>query len=98
MWASRRIVEGMPQPPGRSHATLLRLESQAEELRERMHRIAIALSITEDMMAEAFEQTASAGGKGATDYRQRANLARATADVCRTCAQQLDELNEPPLI
>ena len=59
-----------------------------------MHRIAIALSITEDMMAEAFERSAETGGAAASELRQRAHLARETADVCRSCVQRLDELHE----
>ena len=85
----------MAQPMSRPPPALRRLESEAEELRDRMHRIAIALSITEDMMAEAFERSANSGD-GPPDYRQRAIVARATADVCRTCAQRLDELHDEP--
>ena len=80
----------MRRPP----PALLRLAGEAEELRERLHRVAIALSITEDMMAEAYELSASEAGDRAPDYRQRAILARATADVCRNCAQRLDELHD----
>ena len=83
----------MAQPMRRPPPALERLANEAEDLRERLHRIAIALSITEDMMAEAFERSASAGSVEAPDYRQRALLARTTADICRTCAQRLDELH-----
>lgn len=84
----------MAQPMRRPPPALQRLASEAEELRERLHRVAIALSITEDMMAEAYELSARRGGAAAPDDRQRAILARATADVCRTCAQRLDELHD----
>jgi hypothetical protein len=84
----------MAQPLERPPPALNRLVSEAEELRERLRRVAIALSITEEMMAEAFERTASAGGDGAPEYRKRAVLARRTADVCRSCAQRVDELHE----
>ena len=84
----------MAQPMRRPPPALKRLASEAEELRERLHRVAIALSITEDMMAEAYERSAGEGGATAPDYRQRAILARATADICRTCAQRLDELHD----
>jgi len=86
----------MAQPMRRPPPALQRLETEAEELRERLHRVAVALSITEDMMAEAFERSAREGGEGAPEFRQRAILARATANVCRTCAQRLDELHDHP--
>jgi hypothetical protein len=84
----------MAQPMGRPPPGLRHLVDEAQELRERLHRVAIALSITEDMVSEAFERLANADCDGEADYRHKAHLARATADVCRTCAQRLDELRD----
>lgn len=82
----------MAQPSGQPPAGLRHLVAEAQELRERLHRVAIALSITEDMTAEAFEQLA-AGDDTAAGYRDHAQLSRATADECRQFAKRLDELH-----
>jgi hypothetical protein len=82
----------MAQPLAQPPAALRHLVSEARELRERVHRVAIALSITEDMTAEGFEQLAAAGDDEATGYRRQAQRCSATADACRQFAKRLDEL------
>lgn len=84
----------MAQPSPHAPAGLRHLVAEARELRERVHRVAIALSITEDMTAEAYEKLADAGDTtaAATGYRDRARRSSATADACRQFARTLDEL------
>jgi hypothetical protein len=83
----------MAQPSGQPPAGLRHLVAEAQELRERLHRVAIALSITEDMTAEAFEQLAAVCDDTAAGYGDHAQLSRTTADECRQFAKRLDELH-----
>ena len=84
----------MAQPMGRPPPGLRHLVDEAQELRERLHRLAIALSITEDMVAEGFERLAYGGCDGGSDYRRTSHVARATAEECRLFARRLDELQD----
>ena len=80
--------------PLRGHPTgLQHLVDEAQELRDRLHRIAIALSITEDMVAEACERLARDNVAGSTALRQEAKRARTAAEECREFAQQIDDLH-----
>jgi hypothetical protein len=83
----------MAQPSGRPPAGLRHLVAEGHELRERLHRVAVALSITEDMTAEAFEQLAATGDDAAAAYRDEAERSRATADECRQFARRLEQLH-----
>ena len=86
----------MAQPFGQPPTGLRHLVAEAQELRERLHRIAIGLSITEDMAAEAFEQLAAGDPDTAAGYRDQAQRSRATADECRQFAKRLEgPLGEP---
>ena len=88
----------MVEPAGDDATGLQHLVDEAMELRDRLHRITIALSITEDMVAEAFEALARENGAGAdsTTFRIQAQRARATADECRQFAQHLDDVHRNP--
>lgn len=86
----------MAQPTAQPPTGLRHLVAEAQELRERLHRVAIALSITEDMAAEAFEQLAVADPDPATGYRDHAQRSRTTADECRQFARRLDALHGHP--
>jgi hypothetical protein len=90
------MVKDMAQPSGQPPGGIRHLLAEAQELRERLHRIAIGLSITEDMAAEAFEQLAVGGADSAADYRDHAQRSRATADECRQFAQRLEALHGEP--
>ena len=83
------MVEPDPgHPTGLQHLT-----EEAQELRERLHRIAIALSITEDMVADAYERLARTHATGTGVMRQRAKRARTTAEDCRAFAQLIEDLH-----
>lgn len=88
----------MAQPSPPAPLDLRHLVAEARELRERVHRVAVALSITEDMTAEAYRKLADADADAddatATGYRGRARRSSATADACRTFARTLDELTQ----
>jgi hypothetical protein len=83
------MVEPVPDhPTGLQH-----LAEEAQVLRERLHRIAIALSITEDMVADAYDRLARTNTTGTGVMRQRAKRARTTAEDCRSFAQLIDDLH-----
>jgi hypothetical protein len=82
--------------PARGHPTgLQHLVEEATELRDRLHRITVALGITEDMVADAFEAMARRTGPGpeSSSLRVQARAARATAEECRRFAKHLDEVH-----
>ena len=85
----------MAQPSPHAPVGLRHLVAEARELRERAHRVAIALSITEDMTADAYQKLAAADADDETamGYRDRARRSTATADACRQFAKSLDELH-----
>jgi hypothetical protein len=83
--------------PAAGHPTgLQHLVDEATELRERLHRITVALSITEDMVAEACDRLARKNGPGPTSaaLKAEAQRARATADECRHFARHLDDVHK----
>ena len=85
----------MVEPP-RGHPTgLQHLVEEATELRDRLHRITVALGITEDMVADAFEALAHQTGAGpeSAALRVQARAARATAEECRRFAKHLDDVH-----
>jgi hypothetical protein len=83
------MVEPVPDhPTGLQH-----LVEEAQELRERLHRVAVALSITEDMVADAYERLATTQTVGSGVMRQRAKDARTTAEDCRAFVQLMDDLH-----
>jgi hypothetical protein len=80
--------------PLRGHPTgLQHLVEEAQELRDRLHRIAVALSITEDMVADAYDRLARTEATGVPALRQQAKRARTTANDCRAFAQLIDDLH-----
>lgn len=83
--------------PDAGHPTgLQHLVDEATELRDRLHRITIALSITEDMVADACDRLARKNGPGpaATALKAEAQRARVTADECRHFARHLDDVHK----
>ena len=85
----------MVEPAGAHSAGVQHLVDEATELRDRLHRISVALSITEDMVAEAFERMARehAAEAESNALRIEAQRARATADECRHFARHLDDVH-----
>ena len=84
----------MAMPSGGTQAELRHLVSDAQELHERLRRVSIALSITEDMIAEAYERIADVHRDDGGQERLHARLARMTAQECRQFAKRLDELHD----
>lgn len=85
------MVDPVPDhPTGLQH-----LVDEATELRDRLHRITVALSITEDMVAEACDRLArsNASGPAAAALKVEAQRARITADECRHFAQHLEDVH-----
>jgi len=85
------MVEPTPgHPTGLQH-----LVEEAMELRDRLHRITVALGITEDMVADAFEARARQIGPGqeSSALRVQSRAARATAEECRRFAKHLDDVH-----
>ena len=86
----------MVEPAGAHPTGLQHLVEEATELRDRLHRITVALGITEDMIADAFEAMArrqeAAGAESAAMLLQ-ARAARATAEECRRFARHLDDVH-----
>ena len=85
----------MVEPLGGHPTGLQHLVDEAAELRERLHRITVALGITEDMVADAFEAMArdQEPGPSTAALRVQAQRARATAEECRRFARYLDEVH-----
>ena len=61
-------------------------------LRERLHRVTVALSITEEMVAAVYERLAETPSPHCTQQILEAKRARAAAAECRAFAIRLDEL------
>ena len=87
----------MARPFGRTPAELRRLSDEARFLHERLHRVVVALALTEDAIADLFERMADHAGERGTHRRLQAKRARASADECRVFAVRLDELGAPSL-
>lgn len=62
-------------------------------MHERLHRVAVALALTEEVLADTLDELALMPGRDANLYRLQANRARITAEACRDVATRLDELN-----
>lgn len=69
-----------------------RLQDEVRILRERLHRVAIALSITEEMLAAACDLMAETPSVHSPQQRLDAKRARSSAAECRAFAIRLDEL------
>ena len=69
-----------------------RLQDEVQILRDRLHRVTIALSITEEMLAAACDLLAETSSVHSTQQRLEAERARSAAAECRAFAIRLDEL------
>ena len=85
----------MARPDRRTPAELLRLTDEAHLLHARLHRTAVALALTEEVLADVFERLAVQGGEPGTRRRLDATRARAGAAECRAFARRLDQLGTP---
>ena len=83
----------MVDPVGGHPTGLQHLVDEAAVLRDRLHRITVALSITDDLVADAFERQARMNGPspGSATLRAQAQRARSQAEECRRFAQHLEE-------
>lgn len=61
-------------------------------LRERLHRVTVALAITEEMVAAVYERMAETPSAHTTQQILESKRARAAAAECRAFALRLDEL------
>ncbi|MBV9097457.1 MAG: hypothetical protein JO079_05315 [Frankiaceae bacterium] len=61
----------------------------------RLQRAAVALALTQEVLADIFERLATRGGERGTVRRLQAKRARVGADECRAFARRLDELGAP---
>lgn len=76
-------------------ADLRRLADEARHLHDRVHRVLLALALTEDVRADLLDHLAIAhGGAHATDRRLAAKRAHAAAEECRTFARHLADVME----
>jgi len=84
----------MVDPPraGDHAAAVQRLVAEAQMLHDRLHRITIALALTEEMAAEIFDQAASTQSGSSEHLHDQAERARSTAAECRAFALRLESL------
>lgn len=73
-----------------AHTHLL---DEVQVLRERLHRVAVALSITEEMLAVAYGRMAATPSANASQQILEAKRARAAAAECRAFAMRLEQLS-----
>lgn len=69
-----------------------RLLEDAIALHDRLHRVTVALGITEEFAAEALERLADAGGPDIERHRAEAQRARQSAQACRDLGARLDTI------
>ena len=83
------------QVPGPQTVHTRRLHDLVEEVRllhDRLHRVAIGLALSEELLASTLEQLAEGRANDSGRYRLQANRARVAADECRAFARRLDEI------
>lgn len=73
-------------------AAVQRLVREAQMLHDRLHRITVALALTEEMAAEVFDQVAGTEIQHSEQFRVQAARARSTAAECRAFAARLETL------
>jgi len=79
---------------GHLPSRLMELRDQARILNERMQRTAIALALTEDLLADMWAQSDNDGRSiRRLDAQLEAKRARAAADEFRSFANRLAEIN-----
>jgi len=69
------------------------LVEETRVLHERLHRVAIGLALSEELLATTLEVLARARSRDSGRYRLQANRARVAAEECRSFARRLDELD-----
>ena len=62
-------------------------------MHNRLHRVAVGLALSEDLLAATLEQLATTPGRDSSLYRLQANRARVAAEECRGFAKRLDALD-----
>ena len=81
-----------PHPGERSDGETLRLLDHASVLANRLRRVAIALTVTEELVADALDRIGTEQPDRADACRLSALRARAGARECREFALRLDSL------
>lgn len=76
--------------PGGTHRTgLEHLLDEVRSLHEHLHRVAVALALSEEMLADALDQMTEPDGPSAAQSHLDANRARAAAAELRDFATRL---------
>ena len=78
---------------GRKGVEISTLLDEADVLYERLHRVVVALTITEDCAADALQRLADAGGQLADQHGDAAQRARSSAELCRELGVRLGRLH-----
>lgn len=87
------MLPGMVEP-GTGHPTgLQHLIDEAQLLRQRLHRVAVALTLTEERVAETLEHLAQSDAPDADQHRRAARRARQAAVECRSFVSRLEQLD-----
>jgi hypothetical protein len=98
--ANEEVDSDSVRGPNGSDPGVGHLLDEVQLLHERLHRVTVALAITEDLLADTFERLANQPSARCTQHRLEAKRARASASECRMFAARLDELEpkgeEPP--
>lgn len=83
-----------------SSPDIAHLLDEVQLLRERLHRVTVALAITEELVADTFERMAERASANTTEQRLASKRARSAAAECRMFAARLHALSpdgEPPV-
>lgn len=67
-----------------------RLEKEALALRKRLHQVAVALGMTEEMLADTLRHMAERGGPPAERYLTQAKTAERAANELRELVRRLE--------
>lgn len=85
-------ADGIAGIGGVAVADLDRLLDQTRLLRDRLHRMTVALGISAELVADSLQRLADKGGAMAEHNLLSAKRARASADECRRFGSRLQEL------
>ena len=85
----------MPGSFGVQPGEVQHLIDEVSLLHVRLHRIAVALALTEDLLADTFDNLSEDETKGGTVYQLHAQRARVAAEECRLFAARVNVLGPP---
>ena len=78
-----------------SSPDIAHLLDEVQLLHERLHRVTVALAITEELVADTFDRMAEKPSANATEQRLASKRARSAAAECRMFAARLAAPNPP---